>query len=106
MKSLSLSLSPSSTLCPPSPPTGNHLVDCGSRAAVTRDFDRQDFTDNDSQFLTSTVDDNDQELGSSSGTFFSLYATARAFGRPAHYVFPIRDLSEHSPPNTPPFSPT
>ncbi|GER41338.1 protein kinase superfamily protein [Striga asiatica] len=59
-------------------PTGNHLVDCGSRAAVTRDFDHQDFTGDDSQFLTSTVDDNDREIGSSLGTFFSLYATAGA----------------------------
>ncbi|GER45445.1 methyl-accepting chemotaxis sensory transducer [Striga asiatica] len=75
-----------------------------SRAAVTRDFDRQDFIGDDSQFLTSMVDDNDQELGSSSGTFFSLYATAGTIDRPAHYIFLIRDLSELSPPDTPPLT--
>ncbi|GER54766.1 kinase-like protein [Striga asiatica] len=108
MKTISFSSSPSPhlppLLCVHLLPTSNHLVDCGSRAAVTRDFDRQDFIGDDSQFLTFMVDDNDQELRSSSGTFFSLYATAGALDRSAHYIFPIRDLSEHSPPDTPPLT--
>ncbi|GER54661.1 fringe-related protein [Striga asiatica] len=72
-------------------PTDNHLVNCGSRVPVTRDFDHRAFARDDSRFLTSTrtimIESSDPAHVPSS----QLYATARAFDRPAHYVFPIRD---------------
>ncbi|KAL8499929.1 hypothetical protein ACS0TY_019801 [Phlomoides rotata] len=77
-------------------PKDNYLINCGSSAPETLDSDHRVFAGDDSRFLTSTrsiqLEGGTDSLSAASSP---LYRTARAFNRPAHYVFPITDRGIH-----------
>ncbi|GFQ08814.1 probable receptor-like protein kinase at5g24010 [Phtheirospermum japonicum] len=76
-------------------PADYYLINCGSRAAETLDSDHRVFAGDDSRFLTSTRTIKIESADSPPVSSSHLYRTARAFDRPAHYVFPIRDRGTH-----------
>ncbi|KAL3622151.1 hypothetical protein CASFOL_033562 [Castilleja foliolosa] len=75
-------------------PNDHYLINCGSRAAETLDSDHRVFS-GDSRFLTSTRTIKIESADPSPVSSSHLYRTARAFDRPAHYVFPIKDRGTH-----------
>ncbi|KAL6569547.1 hypothetical protein OROMI_014061 [Orobanche minor] len=76
-------------------PTDHYLINCGSLDADTVDSDHRVFAGDDSRFLSSTRTIRIESADSVTFSSSQLYSTARAFDRPAHYVFPIRDRGTH-----------
>lgn len=76
-------------------PVDHYLINCGSRATETLDPDHRVFAGDYPQFLTSTRTVELRSSDSPSEFSSPLYRTARAFHRPAHYAFPIRDRGTH-----------